>query len=213
MLYMQIVLLILTMFSSAAEVGVFSVAMMFIDTALVIPSMIASFVLPRWAGLSQPEVSVRASRVIRLTHPISLVIAAGCALLATVLAAPVFGKDFSGVGTLAWIMVPGAWAATGVTVISHYFLSQNRHVVPMTAAWMGTLLSGALAWGCLPVLGGAGAAMAMSVARVLVLAWMWRRFANATRETPQPLWIPRSDDIRTWAQTVNHSLHWIVRRP
>jgi len=209
LLYSQIVMLIISAGGNPAQVGVFSVAMIFMDTATVIPAMIASFVLPRWAGLPNSEVLIRACRVIRLTHPISLVIAVGAAFLAMVLAGPVFGKDFSGVGMLALIMVPGAWAATGITVISYSFLSQNRHVIPLSLAWLGTLLSGGLAWWCLPKFGCAGAAMAVTLSRLIVLLWAWASFARANREAPRPMWIPGRQDVQAWGQIVRHSLIWI----
>lgn len=208
LLYFQIVLLILSARSSAAQVGVFSVAMIFIDTALVIPAMISSFVLPRWAGLSHTEVTIRAARVIRLTHPLSFVIAGGGALGAMVLAGPVFGKDFAETGVLAWIMVPGAWAATGITVLSNYFLAQNRHSAPLVMAWTGTVLSGALAWYCLPKLGCAGAALAISLSRLIVLLLAWGFFARATRGAPQAIWIPGRNDVHAWYEIVRHSLLW-----
>lgn len=212
LLYLQIVLLILSARSSPEEVGVFSVAMMFADTAIVIPAMISSFVLPRWAGLSRAEIFIRAGRVIRLTHPISLIIAGSTALVAMILAEPVFGKDFAGAGALAWIMAPGAWAATGITVISHCFLAQNRLLIPVALTWVGTLLCGVLTWYGLPQLGCAGAAMAVSLSRLMVLLLAWGFFAHANRLTPQAIWIPGRNDFQAWKGTLRHSLLWLKTR-
>lgn len=211
-LFAQIVLLFFSARGAPAQVGVFSVATIFIETASVIPVMLASFVLPRWAALPGPEIAARASRVMRLTHPVSLLIAVVAAFAATVLAGPIFGRDFTGVGLLAWIMIPGAWATTGVTVLSNYFLSQNRHTPSSSTLWLGTVLGGLLAWWLIPLYGGVGAAVALSLSRLTSLLWVWIAFARANRKTPQAIWVPDQDDFQAWGHILRHSLLWI-RRP
>jgi O-antigen/teichoic acid export membrane protein len=212
MLFAQIVLLVFSARGTPAQVGVFSVATIFIETASVIPVMLASFVLPRWAGLPGPEVAVRAGRVLRLTHPVSLLIAITAAFTASALAGPVFGRDFTGVGLLAWIMIPGAWATTGVTVLSNYFLSQNRHMPSSITVWLGTVLGGLLAWWLIPLWGGVGAALALSLSRLTSLLWAWITFARANPGSPQMLWIPDREVFHTWGQMVSHLLDWMPRR-
>jgi O-antigen/teichoic acid export membrane protein len=205
-IYLQVVVMVLSVRCNAADVGVFSVAMMLIDTTMVIPSMIIAFVLPRWSGLSRAEVFIRASRVVRLTHPITLLIAVGVTVLGIALAEPIFGKDFTEVGKLALIMVPGAWATTGITVVSTCFLAQNQHKVPTILAWMGAVLAGGLVWWLLPVYGCIGAAMAVSISRLVMLSWGRYEFRRADPGVPHVWWTPTREDFHAWSQIIGHTL-------
>lgn len=205
-LYAQVVMMVLSARGEPADVGVFSVAVLLTDTAMVVPSMITSYVLPRWSACAGSEVFVRASRVMRLTHPVALVIALGAALLGSVFAKPVFGGDFAEVGALVWILIPGTWAATGISVVSTCFLAQDRHKVPTFLAWMGVVLTCASVWILFPAYGCKGAAVGVSVARLTVLALAWGvfRWAGAT---PAPgMWIPGGDDVATWQDIIRSVL-------
>ncbi len=206
MLYLQIVMMVLSARGTPADVGIFSVAVMLVDTSLVIPAMITSFALPRWSGLPAAEVFIRASRVMRLTHPFVLAVALVAAVMGALFAEPVFGREFAGVGQLVLILVPGSWAATGISVVSTSFLARDRHAVPTALAWVGVMLTGGIAWGLFPVYGCKGAAVAVSLSRVAVLFCAWRLFRRATTAPAHGMWIPGREDFQAWWGIVRSAL-------
>lgn len=194
---------ILAAYRPAAEVGIYSVAVLVAEVVLHLPRSLTLVLTRRFAAgelLPAARMAARASRVGSLGVT---VLGIGLGLLARPVIPIVFGERFaSAVLPLLWL-IPGIITLSVASPLSLYLVQQRGKPV-----WTGSSALVALAinvglnvvW--IPRHGAVGAAWASSVAytaHAIIITVLFRRETGLDWKS---LILPRRDDLRTWIDLI-----------
>jgi O-antigen/teichoic acid export membrane protein len=181
-LYFRSNFMILSLSASMAVVGIYSIAQVFSDVILILPTTLINIIFPRVAGMPKETTIQRVSETARFSVAVTFVLAAGIAASSTVIVPLAFGRAYASAVGMVWILCLGAWVAAGGMVLSIYFNSTNKPEVPSTAAWIGFAVAASTTWLLAPRWGGYGAAVALSLSRAVVAGYMLILYLRDSRE-------------------------------
>ena len=187
---------LVNIFTSAAQVGFYAVAVSLAETIWYISTAAAAVLAPRVAGAegSAPEITTaRVSRVVLWTS------AAAAALLG--LAAPVvvrilFGSAFGPSVIAVWLLLPGIVTLSQARVLSSYLLGKNRLRIDLYASLAGLVVTIVLDLLLIPRYGFAGAAIASSIAYTTTMAFNMTWVVRNSQLTVADLVVPTWSDVR-----------------
>ncbi|MDI6774389.1 MAG: polysaccharide biosynthesis C-terminal domain-containing protein [Verrucomicrobiota bacterium] len=189
--------MILSLLSSAAEAGVYSVATLFADTLLILPSTLSSIMIPRLAGMVRDQAVRQVSMLTRYAAACGLLMSAGVVGAATLLIPLAFGKALEPAVRVCWILCGSTWIAAAGMVVSIYFYGTRRPGIPSAASWLGFLLVAAFTVALVPQFGGYGAAWALLLSRAAVTVYLLIRYVRDSRERlGSALFMTRHDCLR-----------------
>jgi O-antigen/teichoic acid export membrane protein len=180
LLFLRSSLLMLGSFAPIAQAGIYSIAVVFADVALMMPNTLTNILLPRLAGQHPALIATRVAATARYAFAGSLALALmiGCGAFLVV---PVgFGEAFRPAAPVALLLCIGAALGTPGTILSVYFNAREQPETPATAAWIGcgVVIVGSLA--LVPFAGAAGAAVATGIARAATSLFIIARFCRVS---------------------------------
>lgn len=181
--------------AGSTELGVYSVAAQVGDLLGIVPGSVALILFPQLVHESAgiwPRTIRAAIRTGAITACLSFIVALGSGPLVQLL----FGREFAAASAVIVALLPGVVALAMVTVISQY-LAAIGFPTELFGSWAASLLlMFAISAVAIPSLGAFGAAIALSVAYVVLLALVaataWRHARDG--ELPRPV------DAREWAE-------------
>ena len=189
--------LVLGLFASKAEIGLFATASALMLRLQMISDSVGNALLPRIAGSGRPELTTLCLRVVSCGT-----VAAILAVLAigTPLVRVLFSEDFLPAVPLLRIIAPGVLACAGAGILGTYFKGVDRPGICSWAVSLG-LVANLIATAALyPSVGGSAAAWGLTLGMICRLLLLVAAFARATRMRWLSIWLPRPGDARClWA--------------
>ena len=189
-------ILILGLFASPAEIGLFATASILMFRLKMISDSVGSALLPRIAGSGRPELTAFCLRlVLCATAAASLAVLAVSAPLVRIL----FSEAFLPAVPLLWILAPGVLACAGAGILGTYFKAIDRPGICSWAVSLGVAVNLLAIPLLYPAVGVAAAAWGLTLGMVCRLALLAAAFARQTRMTWFSIWLPQPGDaIFAW---------------
>ncbi len=183
--------LVLALFASQAEIGLFATASALIFRLRMISDAVGNALLPRIAGSGRPELTALCLRVVSCGT-----VAALLALLA--ISAPLvrilFSAAFLPAAPLLWIIAPGVLAYACAGILGTYFKGIDRPGVCSWAVSLGLAANLVAVPVLYPAVGAAAAAWGLTLGMVCRLVLLAAAFARETRMRRLSIWLPRPGD-------------------
>jgi O-antigen/teichoic acid export membrane protein len=214
-------LLILGGFSTAGDVGVYSVAVTLTSIAWVLPQALQMVLFPRVASLDESAVlgeltadESDASLAKAVRHSVLLVLPAALLIsLLLLFAVPLlYGNRFADTTSLGFVLLPGVLLLGIAKVLSsaiagrghpRYALYGGAISVPLTLALYFALIPPFHAWG-------AAAASSASYALTALLTLFF--FRRVTRMGLRAIFVPRVEDLADYGELVRLARTWRLVR-
>ncbi|HTY07933.1 MAG TPA: oligosaccharide flippase family protein [Candidatus Edwardsbacteria bacterium] len=194
-------MILLALFWSNREVGIYTTAVFAAELVWYIPSAVATVLLPKISAVTEPAQGAdRSARAIRHTLLWSLAAAAVLAALAKPLITGLYGPSFAPAVPALWVLLAGVAAlAPGKVIVSHLAaIGKSQYVSYMALAGLGLTL--ALDLLLIPRYGIIGAAAASALAYggsgLACLYWMKRETGLGIRSSL----VPRRDDWQDYRE-------------
>ena len=187
--------LVLSLFASAAEIGLFATASALMFRLRMISDAIGNALLPRIAGSGRPELTTLCLRVV------------WCGTAAAILAllpisAPLvrilFSDAFLPAVPLLWIIALGVLAYACAGILGTYFKGVGRPGICSWAVSLGLAVNLIAIPVLYPTLGVSAAAWGLTLGMVFRLGLLAAAFARATRMGWRSVWLPRPSDVRSF---------------
>jgi O-antigen/teichoic acid export membrane protein len=163
--------LLLEQYINSEILGVWSIAAQLLDVIIVIPSTIALILLPKIMRSSQPYQMMLTQ--LRLVVMILIPVCALVGFLGYDAIMLLYGGQFRDAYVMLLWGLPGAIALGMTSIISQYLASEG---MPFTLVWVwmiGLAAELLLAIWLIPIHGGTGAMMSLSVAYLVILGMVW----------------------------------------
>ncbi len=195
---------ILAAYRSAAEVGIYSVAVLVAEVMLHLPRSLTLVLTRRFAQGEMLPAARLAARASRLGSMAVFGLGIALALLAQPIIPFIFGRGFaSSVSPLLWL-IPGIVSLAIASPLSLYLVQQRGKPVWTGASALVSLAVNVglnLIW--IPRHGAVGAAWASSIAYTIHAGIISVLFRNETGLSWGHLILPRQDDFRTWIDLIS----------
>ncbi|MCG8992297.1 oligosaccharide flippase family protein [Laribacter hongkongensis] len=168
--------LLVEKYTDAETFGVWSISAQLLDVIIVIPSTIALVLFPRIMRSEQPYQLMQSQ--LRLVTVTLVLVCAVVAWLGHGIIMLIYGKAFAGAYTMLLWGLPGIFALGLTSILSQYLASAG---IPLSLVfiWMtGLVVELLLALWLIPIHGGIGGMLALSVAYLLIFGMVWVLAAN-----------------------------------
>jgi O-antigen/teichoic acid export membrane protein len=182
------------------ELGLYSVAVSLAEVLFYLPTALTIAQRPYLVRAAKPDAGRRAARAFRASATLTLVAAAGLALIAPIVMPPLFGDEFRDSVHQLQILVVGAVGILALKLLGNALTAQQRPglaTAGAAAAFVTTLTLDAV---LIPLLGGTGAAIASAGAYVaggLATAIIFMRFFGIGASSLRPRIRDVPDLVRT----------------
>ena len=183
--------LILGLFASPAEIGLFATASALMFRLRIISDAVGNALLPRIAGSGRPELTTLCLRVVSCGTVATILV---ILLIRTPLVRILFSEAFLPAVPLLWIIAPGVLAYACAGILGTYFKGIDRPGICSWAVSLG-LAANLIAIPVLyPVVGVSAAAWGLTLGMICRLVLLAAAFARATRMRWLSIWLPRPGD-------------------
>jgi O-antigen/teichoic acid export membrane protein len=156
--------------AGVAATGVYSIALQIADAMLLVPGTIGMILMPRIAAAGagdRAEITARVSRIAALAMTL---LCAAAAIVAAPAIRLLYGPEFAGaIAPFLWTL-PAVWATGLSGILMNHFAGDGLPPVVIGAPLAGLAVNVGLNLWLIPVLGLTGAAVAASVAALVLLA-------------------------------------------
>lgn len=172
--------LLIEQYMDAATLGTWSIAAQLLDVIVVIPSTIALVLLPKIMRTDQPYQLMQSQ--LRMVAIVLALVCAVAAWLGSDVIMLVYGERFAGAYAMLLWGLPGIIALGLTSILSQYLASAG---IPLALIWIwltGLAVELALAIWLIPIHGGVGAMMSLSVAYIVILGMVWLLAASHHRK-------------------------------
>ena len=188
--------LILGLFASQAEIGLFATASALMLRLRMISDAVGNALLPRIAGSGRPELTTLCLRVVSCGTAAAIL---AVLAISTPLVRILFSKAFLPAVPLLWIIAPGVLAYACAGILGTYFKGIGRPGICSWAASLG-LAANLIAIPVLyPVAGVSAAAWGLTLGMICRLVLLAVAFTSATRMRWLSIWLPRPGDaVSSW---------------
>lgn len=176
--------------AGAKELGLYSVAVAWSEALFFLPTALVLVQRPYLVRSSAREAPTRAARVFRISVLATVPLALGMLLLAPILTVSLFGADFRGSLDDLRILVPGVLGVIALKQLGNTLTAQRKPLLETAAAGVAFAATVVLSVLLIPTFGGAGAALASTIAYTLGGAAAAVIFLRTFRVSPAVL-IPR----------------------
>lgn len=153
--------------AGAKELGLYSVAVAWSEALFFLPTALVLVQRPYLVRSSVREAPTRAARVFRISVLATVPLALGMLLLAPVLTVSIFGSAFGGSLDDLRILVPGVFGIIALKQLGNALTAQRKPLLETAAASVAFVATLVLNVVLIPSYGGAGAALASTVAYTL----------------------------------------------
>jgi O-antigen/teichoic acid export membrane protein len=124
--------LLLEFYAGKAEIGIYSVAVQFVDVLMIVPATVAMVLFP---DLLKGQLKHRFARTIRIAGKLALLMAILCVLtglVATWIVPAFFGVTFVPAIQVLWWMLPGVFFLSLANIVSQYLATKG---IPLANVW------------------------------------------------------------------------------
>ncbi len=188
--------LILGLFASAAEIGLFATASALVFRLRIISDAVGNALLPRIAGSGRPELTTLCLRVVSCGTVAAIL---AILLISTPLVRILFSDAFLPTVPLLWIMAPGVLAYACAGILGTYFKGIGRPGICSWAVSLGLAVNLIAIPAFYPALGVSAAAWGLTLGMICRLVLLAAAFARATRMRWFSIWLPRlGDAVSFW---------------
>ncbi|MFN2448955.1 MAG: polysaccharide biosynthesis C-terminal domain-containing protein [Candidatus Baltobacteraceae bacterium] len=200
-------LYIIAIMTSAASLGMYTVAVSAAESLLV-PTQVAALVTaPHIGSLEKQEAARLAARCVRNNLLIALLVCGVLSLFAEPLVRLLYGTAFLPVVTVLQVLLIGVFALSLGSPMSSYFtLKLGRPEVPLRLAGLSAAICIAASLFLVPAIGMLGAAVGSSVAYMAGQAAATLYFCRTTGIPARAVFLPTIGDWRTYASFVHTML-------
>ena len=188
--------LILSLFASAAEIGLFATASALMFRLRMISDAVGNALLPRIAGSGRPELTTLCLRVVSCGTVVAIL---AMLAISTPLVRILFSKAFLPAVPLLWIIAPGVLAYACAGILGTYFKAIDRPGICSWAVSLGVAVNLIAIPALYPTLGFSAAAWGLTLGMVCRLVLFAIAFTRTTRMRWLSMWLPRpSDALSFW---------------
>ena len=183
--------LILGLFASPAEIGLFATASALVFRLKMISDAVGNALLPRIAGSGRPELTTLCLRVVWCGTVVAIfaVLAIGTPLVRIL-----FSEAFLPAVPLLWIIAPGVLAYACAGILGTYFKGIDRPGICSWAVSLGLAANLVAIPVLYPVVGGSAPAWGLTLGMTCRLVLLAVAFARVTRMRWLAIWLPRPGD-------------------
>lgn len=181
LLFLRSSLIIVSGTSSIAQAGIYSIAVVFADVVLMLPTTLTNILLPRLAGQHAETVARHVADAARYAFAGALVTGLLLGGSAFIVVPFGFGEAFRPAAAVALMLCIGAALGAPGMILSLYFNALEQPGTPATAAWIGCGVLIAASLALAPLSGALGAAVAAAIARMATTLVLVVRFCRASR--------------------------------
>ncbi|OUC97975.1 polysaccharide biosynthesis C-terminal domain-containing protein [Streptosporangium minutum] len=204
-LLMTVDILLLNALSSAAAVGIYTVAVTMLSLAGIPAEAITKVVLPRQAHGDIHHAEQITARALRINLVLSSAFIGALAAVSPVLIPLVYGRSFAGSVAPLLALAPGTIALSLIRLVEQYLVRLGRPI-SMTLISVGALTANVLLnVALIPRWGALGAALASTAAYILMASIEVSWFARSAR-LPLHALLPRPSDVRAVLTPVGSAL-------
>jgi O-antigen/teichoic acid export membrane protein len=186
---------ILAFFATESEIGLFSVALLLVTQAEMIPNTLSTVLMPRVAADDKGQHKLVA-QCARVSGVICTVLLAGLCILATPFIGIVFSPEFLPMVPLVRIMAIGVLFRSVSKLFVPYLIGMNHPGTASLAVGAGMVTNLTMLWILMPRLGLGGAAMAMTFNYLVSSAILTWAFVSISKMNLQSIFRFRWSD---WA--------------
>lgn len=185
-----------SLFLTASDMGLYVVALTVANGPMILVNTVAGVAFPKISQAATREEKLRIfGAYLRLAMALSILSAAGLAVLAEYLVPLIFGRLFVQSATICQIMLLGLPFFAAKLMFIQALNAFDRSLAIGWAEAAGLLAAAAALFGLLPVLGIYGAAWALVVANVVALAAMAGSLNRQIGAPVLPLFRPTAEDV------------------
>ena len=194
--------LVLGLFASTAEIGLFATASALMFRLRMISDAVGNALLPRIAGSGRPELTTLCLRVV-WCGTVAAILA--MLLISTPLVRVLFSAAFLPAVPLLWIMAPGVLAYACAGILGTYFKGIGRPGICSWAVSLGLVVNLIAIPALYPALGVSAAAWGLAFGMICRLVVLAVAFTRATRMRWLSIWLPRLGDAASFWHTFRAS--------
>ncbi|OVE82412.1 hypothetical protein BVY04_01015 [bacterium M21] len=200
-------LFLLDSFVNRSAVGIFSVALLFVEILRFIPNAVGTVLFPKLTTIDdESERSVLTARICRNTLFISVPILIGIAAMVTPVITFAFKKDYSGAVPIVCIMLPGALCGTLYQILTRYFSSRHQQHFSIISGISALLVAGTTSYLTIPIWGVKGAAIGFLCCNICLGLLMVVFFCAKTRLSPVKVLLIDSGDMQLLKSIIRERL-------
>ncbi len=211
LLFLRSSLIIVSSTASIAQAGIYSIAVVFADVALMLPNTLTNILLPRLAGQNPEMLARRVAFAARYAFAGALLLGLALGGGAFVIVPFGFGEAFRPAAAVALVLCVGAALGAPGMILALYFNALEQPGTPATVAWIGCGVLIAASLALTPLAGAPGAAIAVAIARTTTTLVMMGHFCRASRLNWRSLLLFRAADWIDTERRVHAVYEQIVR--
>jgi O-antigen/teichoic acid export membrane protein len=205
--------LLLAVFLSLRDVGIYSVSVTAAEILWILPNALASFILQRSATREAGQATALTAAALRMNSGLLALGALALGLVGGSLIRLLFGTAFASAATAMVLLLPGVWALGLWKIIVHDLAGRGYPTVRSVSAAIAAILTIILALALIPPLGIAGAALATTVAYIAAFGSAAWSFGRITGLSTWRFLIPSPRDVVTLAGAVKQLVNRRVAGP
>ena len=191
-------LLVLGLFASPSEIGLFATASALMFRLRMISDAVGNALLPRIAGRGRPELTTLCLRVVWCGTAATIL---AMLPISTPLVRILFSDAFLPAVPLLWIIAPGVLAYACAGILGTYFKGIDRPGICSWAVSLGLAVHLIAIPVLYPALGVSAAAWGLTLGMICRLVVLAAAFARATRMRWFSIWLPRLGDAASFWRT------------
>lgn len=199
----RVYLFFIAYYLDEASVGIFSVAMLFIEAARFLPNSVGAVLLPHISHMAKDKASTMlVARVCRTTFVLVLLVVLVAILCANLILEVIFGASYLTAAQPIYIMMVGTLMGAIYQILTRYFTSIGQQQKSIVSAAVALLVTIILSVFLIPVYEMTGAAIAFTVGQS-IQGFMLTIFASYQSKIQfLRFFIPTQEDCREFHKVI-----------
>lgn len=196
LLHLRADVLLVGLFLTPREVGLYALAQAVCEWVWLIPRSAATVLFPVVAASVNGQAAATTARTCRIVFGLAGLIAVCMSVATPWLVPTLFGADFGGSVVAIWLLLPGIWIGSVAGSLSSFLSGSGRPALPLLTSVVSVAINIPLNLALIPRYGIAGAAVASAVTYSLMTA-VNTILSNQLAALPvKELFVPKRADIR-----------------
>jgi O-antigen/teichoic acid export membrane protein len=187
--------LLLAVFLSLRDVGIYSVSVTAAEILWILPNALASVLLQRSATREGGQATALTAAALRMNSGLLALGALALALVGGSLIRLMFGTAFEAASTALVLLLPGVWALGLWKIMVHDLAGRGYPTVRSLSAAIAAIVTISLDLVLIPPLGIAGAALATTAAYIAAFGFAAWSFGRITGLPTRRFLIPHPRDV------------------
>lgn len=182
-LVLRVDVLMLDTFLNKEETGLYSLAVNLADIVNMLSVAVAMLLFPKLSGMSEEEERRKFIwNTLKYMSGMMFVLIIGATILSEIGVLWVYGEAYHGSVPVFRILMPGIFFWALSSMLFNYFSSENRIGVNISSSLLGLVVNLILNWILIPEKGIQGAALASTVAYILIFLLLMYYLIKAEKE-------------------------------